>query len=400
MKSKTVILMVVAIGCGLAASYMTSRVIADRSSEKPEEEKVAVLVAKKSLNVATILKEPEKLFEEKFFVKGEEPKKAIKTFDQLRGRMLNKQLSEEQFVTAEDLLDKSQDGLAAVVQKGMRAFGISVNVEKSGGGFVLPHSRVDIVHVMRRDNETTSKIIMQNVLVLAVDQASIRPEEKNSMVPQTATIEVTPKQAEMLALAQELGTLKLILRSFGDESRERTAGANAKSLTNASNNEQQKDEEEDVASKLDGGGSKATSKPWAGNIPDVPQPTNAPTPVVAEVKAVEAPKIHTLTIINGEQVTKAVYQFEGQDFNPSRRDDGQHPEPATTITVGPKPALPASATNPDTEAKAPSGKSDKDQPGSPAAARNDKKPAETKSAAKDIKDAPLPPMLRAKPETK
>ena len=82
MKSKTVILMVVAIACGLVASYMTSRVIADRSKES-EEEKVAVLVARQNLAMATHIIEPAKLFEEKLFTKGEEPRKAIQERRQL-----------------------------------------------------------------------------------------------------------------------------------------------------------------------------------------------------------------------------------------------------------------------------------------------------------------------------
>src|SRR5437588_11946903 len=102
MKSKTMILMVVAIGCGLAASYMTSRVIAERSDAAPEE-KVAVLVAKQNLPMGTVIKDPERLFEEKQFIKGAEPKKAIRNYEQLKDKDHNKPLSAEQFVTREDL---------------------------------------------------------------------------------------------------------------------------------------------------------------------------------------------------------------------------------------------------------------------------------------------------------
>src|SRR5260370_23318520 len=116
MKPKTLILMVVAIGCGLAASYMTSRLIAERNSEKVEEEKIAVLVAKRNIATGELLKEPEQLFEEKQFTKGEEPKKAIRTFDQLKDRRLNRPVNAEGFVTAEDLVTKDQDGLSGVMK--------------------------------------------------------------------------------------------------------------------------------------------------------------------------------------------------------------------------------------------------------------------------------------------
>ena len=74
MKPKTLILMVVAVTCGLVASYMTSRLLADRGREST---KVAVLVAKKTISQGDLLKIPEELFEERWFAQGDEPKLAI-----------------------------------------------------------------------------------------------------------------------------------------------------------------------------------------------------------------------------------------------------------------------------------------------------------------------------------
>src|SRR5262249_18518368 len=169
--------------------------------------------------------------EEKAFAKGEEPKKAIRTFDQLANRRLNKPLAAEQFVSADDLMDKSQDGLSALMPKGMRAFGVKANAEASSGGFVLPNSKVDVVWVSRtNEKEQVSKIILQNVLVLAVDQQPVRPEDKQAMVPSTVTLAVTPEQAERLTLASETGLLKLILRPFGDEEVVKTQGVSPKAI--------------------------------------------------------------------------------------------------------------------------------------------------------------------------
>ncbi len=158
MKPKTMILMFVAIGCGLAASYMTSRVIADRSTEQAEVEKISVLVAKKNIGLGTLIKDPEAQFEEKAYIKGEEPKKAIRVFEQLKDKRLNKPIAAEQFVTDEDLFNKDNSGLESVVKPGMRAFGLKVNVESSGGGFVLPHSRVDLVHVVKKEGEGKTEL--------------------------------------------------------------------------------------------------------------------------------------------------------------------------------------------------------------------------------------------------
>jgi pilus assembly protein CpaB len=288
MKPKTLVLMFVAIGCGLAASYMTSRVIAERNADQGEVEKISVLVAKKNMGLGTLIKNPETMFEEKFFVKGEEPKKAIRMFDQLKDKRLNKPVAAEQFVTDEDLIDKSSGSLEAVVQPGMRAIGLKVNVESSGGGFVMPHSRVDLVHVVKNEKETTSKIIMQNVLVLAVDQSAVKPEDKNSFVPQTVTVEVTPSQAEALSLAQDIGSIKLILRGFGDEEKVLTHGINPKSIGSA----QEKGEETE-----DTGPAKESPR-LASKIPDVPGEEAVP-----EVKA-PLIKMHVLTIHMGDTFSR------------------------------------------------------------------------------------------------
>jgi len=170
---------------------------------------------------------------------------------------------------------------------------LKVNVDSAVAGFVLPHCRVDIISVMRRnENETYSKIILQNVLVLAVDQTPIRPDDKPAMVPSTVTVQVTPGQAEALSLASDLGSLRLILRSFGDEERVATRGVTPKSLLQS-----------------DGSGEPKEPEP-----PPKPAPVAPPAPVVvAKPKEPPQPKTHTLTVFNGESVTKAVFILDDHD---------------------------------------------------------------------------------------
>jgi len=180
----------------------------------------------------------------------------------------------------------------------MRAIGLKVTAESSGGGFVLPHSRVDLVHVVRSEKETTSKIIMQNVLVLAVDQAAVKPEDKNSFIPQTVTVEVTPSQAEEIALAQDIGSIRLILRSFGDDEKIHTPGVSPKSI---GANRDGKVEETDETPTKEG------APKLANKIPDVPDAS-----VALETKAPSV-RSHTLTISNGESVTKHVFSLNANN---------------------------------------------------------------------------------------
>ena len=114
--------------------------------------------------------------------------------------------------------------MAAILPSGMRAISVEISPETGAGGFILPNDHVDVI-LSRRDRAQekvtgveahTSEIIMSNVRVLAIDQAV---EEKNGqrvVVGKTATLELSPRQAETLALSRQLGTLSLALRSLVD----------------------------------------------------------------------------------------------------------------------------------------------------------------------------------------
>src|SRR5271165_5201061 len=119
MKPKTLILMVVAITCGLGASYMTSRLLAERQPE--ETEKVTILVAKKNLDMGLVIKKVDDFFEEKKFVRGDEPKNAIVDPKDLLTRQLKRSLRTGDFVTGEDLLSDKDTGLSNLMAQGYRA---------------------------------------------------------------------------------------------------------------------------------------------------------------------------------------------------------------------------------------------------------------------------------------
>jgi pilus assembly protein CpaB len=119
---------------------------------------------------------------------------------------------------------KSGGYMAAVLPSGMRAISVEISPETGAGGFILPNDHVDVI-LSRRDKLAekaagveihTSEIILSNVRVLAIDQTV---EEKNGqrvVVGKTATVELSPRQAETLAVSRQMGTLSLALRSLVD----------------------------------------------------------------------------------------------------------------------------------------------------------------------------------------
>src|SRR6516162_4245590 len=212
MKSKTMILLGVAVICGLAASYMTSRLLADRS------EKVMVLIAKQKYAAWTPIKNAEEQFEQEERFKSEVPKNAVVKFEALKDHVLIKGMDKGEVVVAENLLSKDKGGLEVLLPQGKRAVAIRTTAEKVAGGFVMPGSRVDVYHTIRRgEKESDSRVILQNILVRAVDQQAMKPEDKPGLVPATVTLEVTPQQALALARVQDLGSITLALRPYGDD---------------------------------------------------------------------------------------------------------------------------------------------------------------------------------------
>lgn len=219
MKPKTLVLMVVAVTCGLGASYMTSRLLADRQTE--DVEKTPILVAKRQLDNGSPIKVPQDVFEEKLYVKGEEPRDAIFKYEDLKGRILKRTLRQGDFIRPDDMLDSKdpQSVFSANLPEGFRAVGQRVSLETTAAGFAtLPHSRVDIVQTVRRgdDKSSYSKIILENVLVLAADQRTQRDEGGNAMPAGIVTFALSPEDALKLSLSREVGSLSLLLRKFND----------------------------------------------------------------------------------------------------------------------------------------------------------------------------------------
>ena len=104
----------------------------------------------------------------------------------------------------------------------MRAASIPISESSAAGGFIAPGDRVDVFLTRLPDEEQLpyADLLIQNARVLAVGQDSNVAKDKPEVV-KTATIEVTPLQAQKLALAASVGTLSLSLRNIVDDSRTR-----------------------------------------------------------------------------------------------------------------------------------------------------------------------------------
>src|ERR1700681_4621892 len=131
--------------------------------------------------------------------------------------------------------------MAAILPTGMRAVSTEISPETGAGGFILPNDRVDVILSKREKGAqsqdgpspdiVTSQVILSNVRVLAIDQAPKEKEGQNAVLGKTATLELTPGYAEILARARQSGTLSLALRSIADSQTTNVATADNKLIT-------------------------------------------------------------------------------------------------------------------------------------------------------------------------
>jgi pilus assembly protein CpaB len=165
-----------------------------------------------------------------------------------------------------------------MIPEGYRAMTVAVNDVVGVSGFIMPGTLVDIVVVITPpkgsgQEEMISKIVLQNIKVLASGQNIDKPKNDREVERsiKAVTLQVTPEQAEKLALASSEGKLQLVMRNSVDQADEQTAGANKRSLLTG--------ERAMIAPEP---GSNATAPKAA---PSSPMRRSAPRPVAKETAA-------------------------------------------------------------------------------------------------------------------
>ncbi len=120
--------------------------------------------------------------------------------------------------------------LSLRVPKGMRAFSVKVNEVVGVGGFIVPDASVDVVVTTspnpHNQQEQVSKIVLENIRVLAAGQVVEQTQNNKPVTVNTVTLAVTPEDAEKLALASNDGKIQLVLRNYADTDNVVTTGSN------------------------------------------------------------------------------------------------------------------------------------------------------------------------------
>jgi len=151
------------------------------------------------------------------------------------GRVVKIDIAEnEPILEAKLAPEGSHEGFSSLIPPGMRAMTVQVNVYSGVSGFILPGANVDVmvtVSSMADKEESSTRIILENVKVLAVDQTFAK-DNADPVTVQSVTLLVTPAQAEKLALAANEGKLLLMLRNAADQEATDTQGVQLGELIN------------------------------------------------------------------------------------------------------------------------------------------------------------------------
>ena len=228
MNPRTIILAFVALSlAGLTALFArhwldSQRVVVAAPAPAPAPV-TEVLVAREALPTGTFVK-PDQLRWQAWPEKGVNPAYVVKGKGDMNafiGGVVRQLIAPGEPITAARIVTPGERGfLAAVLQPGMRAVSVSINAETGISGLVFPGDRVDLIVAQSFRQKTTGKdtqtrraseTVLEDIRVLAIDQNTKDGNEKAS-VGKTVTLEVTPKQAESVAVAAELGKLSLSLR--------------------------------------------------------------------------------------------------------------------------------------------------------------------------------------------
>lgn len=198
----------------------------------PKIEGAMVLVAAADLPAGTLLQDkhlrwqiwPTDAVPETYILKPQRDDGEPDPIRDLVGAVVRKGIANGEPVSQGRILKPGDRGfLAAVLRPGYRAMSIQVSPTAGIAGLVFPGDRVDLIltHSVKRGNSDrrASETVLTNVRVLAIDQ-TVDDQSGNPRIFKNATLELTPKQTEMLAVLNEIGRISLTLRSLAKDEEE------------------------------------------------------------------------------------------------------------------------------------------------------------------------------------
>ena len=223
MKRQTIIALGVAIILGLTAVFLANTYLTSRERQMAAQPQGMVRIAVASLPLeygAEITPDKVKFVN---YPQTSLPPGTFRSVAELlpqgKRRVALRPIQVNQPLLAADLSGEGQNAsIAALLPDGMRAATVRINDVSGVAGFVKPNDTVDVLITRQAigGDEQVTDVLLQNIRVIAMGQDASGANDKPS-VTRSATLEVTPVDAQKLVLGQQLGQLSFVLRKPGEE---------------------------------------------------------------------------------------------------------------------------------------------------------------------------------------
>jgi pilus assembly protein CpaB len=246
---RIIVLLIALVAAGGTAMYARSWIEGQQpvqavAAPAPKEEIHEVLVADSDLPAGTFLK-PQHLRWQRWptdDVPDSYVLNGVRSDEEMIGAVVRKRIATGEPITDGAVVKPGERGfLAAVLEPGMRAVSVPLTPTSSNSGLIFPGDRVDLIltqSLVESESEGSvrrvSETVLSDIRIIAMGaETGDDPQEGDANEKaKTATLEVTPAQAEKVALLTELGKLSLSLRSLAAPSPEVAAlPENASNLT-------------------------------------------------------------------------------------------------------------------------------------------------------------------------
>ena len=236
-------ILVLALAVAGIATYLIKSFSGEENIEELQKEaevkKIRVLVASKNLATGVTLTEDSMTWQfwvdeslNKQYVVVDEEELEGERIKEFIGGVVRRPMFEGEPILASKVFKRDKPGfMAGMLDAGKRAMSVKVTADTGAAGFILPGDEVDVLLTHDKAREVVKKLgpkdpsatlvvltyttetILRSIPVLAVDQ-KIEDFENKAEVVRTVTLELSPKQAEILATALAMGDLSLVLRSL------------------------------------------------------------------------------------------------------------------------------------------------------------------------------------------
>ncbi|HZZ28068.1 MAG TPA: Flp pilus assembly protein CpaB [Pirellulales bacterium] len=301
MRPKSLILLLLALGCGLVASIGISQVMQNRNHDQaPVVEMDKILVASHDIKVNEPLSDKNVQLED--WPKEKIPADVVHDIKELENQraggiiLVGEPIRKAKFAV---------DNRIQEIPHGYRVVAVPADAVSATGNLLQPGDRVDIVVSIKHGTISQSQVaktILQNIRVFAINE-QWRPTEGNksdeSITAKTVSLLVTPGEAETIALASELGHIRLVLRNPNDEQVADTSGT---------------EENEILTGKTKGNHDQDLTKSGGGILDWLKQQTgSAPSTAPTPASTLNPEEHFTMTLQKGDELSRVEFSRKNKD---------------------------------------------------------------------------------------